>query len=516
MDYFAVMNSGSYSGEGSYQHEVIVGDEDPALSFATSPTWGHTLDEELLAVDYADALAGITGSENDEDNDSDSCNGPEDAIDGMSDCSSDIKDNPFVAFQKGKDNKRKRGIEEVEEIDDENYSRLLSGCKIIKTECNGSEYLEGILGISKSEEEDSSQSDTDDRGSLNDVTVKRESRSTTRHDSGGSAANSDEESEARQFNTQKVTITLQPKVVSASKDDTNNTRVKYQISNNEDELGESHDGKMLNKMVMKGSRKVNGYTKPRLSYAQLIAEALMGSEKRRLTLNDIYVKINARHPYYSLGGDRGNIMSPPNWQNAVRHNLTLNKAFVKVPRPANEGRGSFWSLAPDSEKDIFKRLLRQQNLSSISTTSTTPRTMYNRISSSPTPITLSVPSSKPKQLCTVGTQTYPASVHFDVSQSSLLSPSVSTPSPSPSPPLPLNKQFVTYQTSNRITKVPTPNIKVVRSVSGSKNEENLGNPSKLIPISSNKISGSTTSSSTKPTIIYVTIPKRSSSQKASS
>ena len=176
MDYFAVMNSGSYSGEGSYQHEVIVGDEDPALSFATSPTWGHTLDEELLAVDYADALAGITGSENDEDNDSDSCNGPEDAIDGMSDCSSDIKDNPFVAFQKGKDNKRKRGIEEVEEIDDENYSRLLSGCKIIKTECNGSEYLEGILGISKSEEEDSSQSDSDERGSLNDVNMKRESR----------------------------------------------------------------------------------------------------------------------------------------------------------------------------------------------------------------------------------------------------------------------------------------------------------------------------------------------------
>ena len=151
----------------------------------------------------------------------------------------------------------------------------------------------------------------------------------TRHDSGGSAANSDEESESRLFNTQKVTITLQPKVVSASKDDTNNTRVKYRISNNEeDELGESHDGKMLNKIVMKGSRKVNGYTKPRLSYAQLIAEALMGSEKRRLTLNDIYVKINARHPYYSLGGDRGNIMSPPNWQNAVRHNLTLNKVCI--------------------------------------------------------------------------------------------------------------------------------------------------------------------------------------------
>ena len=81
---------------------------------------------------------------------------------------------------------------------------------------------------------------------------------------------------------------------------------------------------------------------------------------------------------------------------------------------------------------------------------------------------------------------------------------------------PLNKQYITYQTSNRITKVPTPSIKVVRSMSGLKSEENSGNPNKLIPISSNKIGSSNQSSSTKPTIIYVTIPKRSSSQKTSS
>ena len=176
MDYFAVMNSGTYSSEGSYQHEVIVGDEDPSLSFATSPTWGHSLDEELLAVDYADALAGITSvSEHEEDNDSDSCNGPEDAIDGMSDCSAEIKDNPFVILQKGTENKRKRGIDKVEEAENEDYSQLLAGCKIIKKECS-SGYLEGILGISKNDDEDSSQSDNDDRGSLNDVDVKRESR----------------------------------------------------------------------------------------------------------------------------------------------------------------------------------------------------------------------------------------------------------------------------------------------------------------------------------------------------
>ena len=62
--------------------------------------------------------------------------------------------------------------------------------------------------------------------------------------------------------------------------------------------------------------------------------------------------VNSRHPYYSLKGGKG-------WQNAVRHNLTLNKSFVKVPGPANEGRGSWWELEAGAEKGIFKRLLRQ-------------------------------------------------------------------------------------------------------------------------------------------------------------
>ena len=149
--------------------------------------------------------------------------------------------------------------------------------------------------------------------------------STMRHDSGGSAANSDEEIEPKVAHNQKVGITLQPKVlVTTSRDISPNSRNTIHQISNEDEDYEAELRPVSN--IRKGtSRKFNGFTKPRLSYAQLIAEALMGSEKRRLTLNDIYVKINARHPYYSLGGDRGNIMSPPNWQNAVRHNLTLNK-----------------------------------------------------------------------------------------------------------------------------------------------------------------------------------------------
>ena len=134
--------------------------------------------------------------------------------------------------------------------------------------------------------------------------------------------NSDEENEIKMFNTQKVAVTLQPKIIITSDEDSDNAYEKFNISREHQK-----ECRKISK-IQKGARKLNGYVKPRLSYSQLIAEALMGADQRRLTLNDIYVKINARHPYYSLGGDRGNIMSPPNWQNAVRHNLTLNKVGI--------------------------------------------------------------------------------------------------------------------------------------------------------------------------------------------
>ena len=55
------------------------------------------------------------------------------------------------------------------------------------------------------------------------------------------------------------------------------------------------------------------FTKPKMSYAQLIAEALLTGTERMLTLNDIYIAINKQHPYYSLDAASGR-----NWQNAIR------------------------------------------------------------------------------------------------------------------------------------------------------------------------------------------------------
>ena len=91
----------------------------------------------------------------------------------------------------------------------------------------------------------------------------------------------------------------------------------------------------------------NKYSKPKMSYAQLICEAILHSKDHQLTLAEIYAEIHRRHPYY--------LLENKNWQNSIRHNLTLNKCFVKVPRSSNEGRGSYWTMEPGAENIIFRR-----------------------------------------------------------------------------------------------------------------------------------------------------------------
>ncbi|KAM0714558.1 hypothetical protein Q7P37_009854 [Cladosporium fusiforme] len=82
--------------------------------------------------------------------------------------------------------------------------------------------------------------------------------------------------------------------------------------------------------------------RPPYQYAMLIGMAILSANNRRLTLAQIYHWISDNFPYYS--------MAKSGWQNSIRHNLSVNKNFVKIERSRHEpGKGHFWGIKHGQE-----------------------------------------------------------------------------------------------------------------------------------------------------------------------
>ncbi|XP_061744136.1 forkhead box protein E3 [Nerophis ophidion] len=120
--------------------------------------------------------------------------------------------------------------------------------------------------------------------------------------------------------------------------------------------------------------------KPPYSYIALIAMAIANSPERKLTLGGIYKFIMERFPFYRENSKK--------WQNSIRHNLTLNDCFVKIPRePGRPGKGNYWTLDPAAE-DMFDNgsFLRRRKRFKRTDVSTYPGYMQSSSAFTPTPV----------------------------------------------------------------------------------------------------------------------------------
>ncbi|XP_055838386.1 fork head domain transcription factor slp1-like [Episyrphus balteatus] len=72
--------------------------------------------------------------------------------------------------------------------------------------------------------------------------------------------------------------------------------------------------------------------------------AIRNSSQGYLTLNEICSWISDKFPYYQKNRNT--------WQNSIRHNLSINQCFRRVPRRLDDpGRGHYWTIDP-SAKDV--------------------------------------------------------------------------------------------------------------------------------------------------------------------
>lgn len=101
--------------------------------------------------------------------------------------------------------------------------------------------------------------------------------------------------------------------------------------------------------------RTNPHIKPPYSYATLICMAMQASNKSKIMLSAIYKWITDNYCYFKH--------ADPTWQNSIRHNLSLNKCFIKVPREKDEpGKGGFWKIDPQYADRLLNGAFKKKRM----------------------------------------------------------------------------------------------------------------------------------------------------------
>ncbi|KAL8906206.1 MAG: hypothetical protein Q9207_002174 [Kuettlingeria erythrocarpa] len=98
--------------------------------------------------------------------------------------------------------------------------------------------------------------------------------------------------------------------------------------------------------------------KPSIPYGVMITQAILSNPSESITLSGIYDWIKRNFAYYRY--------LRTNWQNSIRHNLSLHTAFEKIPRGPNEpGKGMKWHINDDKRAEMIAQVAKHMKKTNV-------------------------------------------------------------------------------------------------------------------------------------------------------
>ncbi|XP_008972025.2 forkhead box protein M1 isoform X4 [Pan paniscus] len=151
--------------------------------------------------------------------------------------------------------------------------------------------------------------------------------------------------------------------------------------------------------------------RPPYSYMAMIQFAINSTERKRMTLKDIYTWIEDHFPYFKH-------IAKPGWKNSIRHNLSLHDMFVR--ETSANGKVSFWTIHPSANRYLtLDQVFKQQQKR--------PNPELRRNMTIKTELPLGARRKMKPLLPRVSSYLVP--IQFPVNQSLVLQPSVKVPLP---------------------------------------------------------------------------------------